>query len=104
MVNSTEQRIFLNDVPKHLGRDGLRIHTSTIVRWITRGLAVGGGQRLYLEATRVGGRWATSIEALERFEKRRNESNPVRMDLPRPSSETNRSSERAGELLESVGI
>jgi Protein of unknown function (DUF1580) len=39
-----------------------RVHVSTLVRWILRGV-----RGVKLEAARVGGRWITSQEALERF-------------------------------------
>jgi hypothetical protein len=38
------------------------VHVSTLVRWILHGV-----RGVQLEAVRVGGRWITSREALERF-------------------------------------
>ncbi len=43
-------------------RSGRSTHTSTLVRWIHRGVR---GRRL--EAVRIGGSWFTSLEALARF-------------------------------------
>lgn len=37
-------------------------HVSTIIRWITHGV-----RGVRLEAVRLGGRWVTSVEALDRF-------------------------------------
>ena len=45
--------------------NGRRIHASTFWRWVTKG--VGGVQ---LEARRLGGRYVTSLEAIERFSER----------------------------------
>jgi Protein of unknown function (DUF1580) len=43
-------------------RSGRATHTSTLVRWIHRGVR---GRRL--DAVRIGGSWVTSVEALARF-------------------------------------
>ena len=43
-------------------RQDKQVHVSTIVRWILRGV-----RGVQLEAVRVGGRWVTTHEALERF-------------------------------------
>ena len=59
-----ETRMSPAALARHLqARDASRpIHVSTIIRWITRGI---GGERL--QAVRLGGRWVTSLEALDRF-------------------------------------
>jgi hypothetical protein len=44
-----------------------KTHVSTVVRWITKGALAPDGQRVRLQAARIGGRWITSVEALERF-------------------------------------
>jgi hypothetical protein len=43
-------------------RLGKPTHVSTLVRWILHGV-----RGVKLEAARIGGRWVTSQEALERF-------------------------------------
>src|SRR5690242_14312428 len=43
-------------------RDGKRIHVGTLHRWRTRGLR---GVRLH--SVKLGGRWHTSVQALQRF-------------------------------------
>ena len=43
-------------------REGKAMHPATITRWITEGLS-----GVKLEAIRVGNRWLTSAEALQRF-------------------------------------
>src|SRR5438128_2214980 len=47
------------------GRGAKRTHISTVFRWISRGVS---GVRL--EALRLGGRWVTSREAVQRFAER----------------------------------
>jgi hypothetical protein len=43
------------------------IAPSTIFRWITKGVTIPSGNRVRLEAARLGHRWVTSKEALARF-------------------------------------
>jgi hypothetical protein len=43
-------------------RQDKRVHVSTLTRWILHGV-----QGVRLEAYRIGGRWVTTREALERF-------------------------------------
>ena len=54
-----------HEVPR--GRGNKRVHSSTLYRWATRGVA---GTKL--EAVRVGGLFVTSSEALNRFFRRLN--------------------------------
>jgi hypothetical protein len=42
------------------------VHPATVLRWILDGIQV-GDTRVRLEAVRVGSRWLTSEEALQRF-------------------------------------
>ena len=43
-------------------RPGCRTHVATIHRWILHGV-----RGVRLEAVRLGGRWVTTVEALDRF-------------------------------------
>jgi hypothetical protein len=45
---------------------GGHVHIATIHRWIMSGIS-GPGRRIHLEAVRVGSRWLTSCEAIQRF-------------------------------------
>lgn len=49
------------------GRDGQRVGFTTVWRWVTFGVLDPKGRRVKLEARRLGGRWLTSKEAIERF-------------------------------------
>jgi Protein of unknown function (DUF1580) len=62
-----ERRISLHETTRLLGTDGRPTHLSTALRAITRGVKSTTGARVKLEALRVGGRWVTSREAVERF-------------------------------------
>ena len=50
-------------------RRGKKVHLNTVFRWILTGVNSPTG-RVHLEAIRVGGRWLTSMEALQRFAER----------------------------------
>jgi hypothetical protein len=51
-------------------RSGKRTHLSTILRWILDGSKGPNGERVKLEAVRIGGRWMTTRSALQRFVER----------------------------------
>lgn len=62
-----EQKIDLHQTTRLLGAHGKPTHLSTAVRAITKGIKLPSGERVFLEALRLGGRWITSREAVERF-------------------------------------
>ena len=73
---ATEKQISLGEASRLFppGRRGARVSPGTILRWITGGVKLvddvpplARGARVYLEGCRVGGRWMTSIEAVQRF-------------------------------------
>ena len=86
-------------------RNGKRCHLSTVLRWILHGAKATDGTIVKLEAVRLGGRWLTSREALQRFAERLTphvgEPSPV---LPRSERERARASERAAAELDEMGI
>jgi len=86
-------------------RQGKRLHPSTVLRWVLHGVRTPTGQRVRLEAVRLGGRWVTSVSALERFIAAQTpsldgESHPT----PRSRGQRLRATERAADELESMGI
>ena len=105
---TTESAIHLNEVARCVppGRGGKKTHVSTVLRWIQRGARGPGGDRIHLEAVRVGGKWVTTREALQRFIARltprhdRDQSNPV----DRNKRNSKNASERAGDELDKIGI
>jgi hypothetical protein len=60
----TETVVSYLDVVSNIlpSRDGRRVHVGTLHRWRTRGLR---GVRLH--SVKLGGRWHTSVQALQRF-------------------------------------
>jgi hypothetical protein len=85
-------------------RESKPVNPSTIFRWITTGVRLQDGSRLRLEARRVGGRWLTSREAVQRFIDA--QTPIVRDKLARLTTQTERArrAERAGKELEKAGI
>lgn len=51
--------------PGHRGN--AHINASTVFRWVNRGVRLPNGDRLRLEAVKVGVRWLSSAEAVSRF-------------------------------------
>jgi hypothetical protein len=64
------------------------------------------GEIVRLEAARLGSRWVTSREALQRFAERLTPQLSDKSVSPAPRTRTlrQRASERAGKRLEEVGI
>jgi hypothetical protein len=62
-----EHKIDLHQTTRLLGTNGKPTHISTALRAITKGIKASSGNRVFLEALRIGGRWVTSREAVERF-------------------------------------
>jgi hypothetical protein len=86
-------------------RGGKRTHLSTILRWILEGTRGPSGETVRLEAVRLGSRWMTSREALQRFADRltpRLDGDPA--PAPRTSGRRQRASERAAAELTALGI
>jgi hypothetical protein len=51
-------------------RQGKATHISTPLRHITKGTKLSSGEIVHLEGARLGGRWITSVEAVQRFVER----------------------------------
>jgi hypothetical protein len=84
---------------------GKKTHISTLLRWITRGAKSPDGAVVRLEALRLGGRWLTSEEALQRFSQKLTPTFPGdTVPAPRSPAARTRASERAAAALEALGI
>jgi len=87
------------------GRNGKATCLSTVLRWILRGSPGPDGIMVRLEGIRLGGRWMTTREAIQRFAERLT----PRLDddsTPAPRSQTarQRASEKAARELTARGI
>lgn len=78
-------------------REGRATHSSTVIRWILRGVR---GRRL--EAVRIGGNWYTSVEALARFAEPAPAGDDVEPALPPRSSRS--CARRANDALDRFGL
>lgn len=67
-------------------RTAARLAPSTIFRWLSRGVRAASGDRVRLEAVRLGGRWVTSSEALARFVRRLTSPDAGLIAVARPPS------------------
>src|SRR5215471_407670 len=74
------------------GRRGRPVTLSCILRWVLDGVRLKSGQKVRLEAVRLGGRWITSMEALQRFAIAQT---PQPEDLARPFPLTHSARQRA---------
>jgi hypothetical protein len=88
------------------GHGGKKTHISTLLRWILDGVRSPSGEKVRLEGARLGSRWITSKEALQRFMDR---LTPVVSDrtppaTPRTPTQRQRAAKRAGEELDKIGI
>jgi hypothetical protein len=104
---TSEHVISLTEATRRLppGRKGRGPHLSTLIRWIVDGARGPAGVIVRLEALRLGGRWVTSDEALQRFAER---LTPDLTNCPSQVSHSpaarQRASERAARQLEKLGI
>jgi hypothetical protein len=88
------------------GRGGRRTHLSTILRWILNGSKAPGGRTVKLEALRLGGKWVTSREAIQRFALALTPAldGTATVPAPRTTAGRKRASDRAAAELEQMGI
>jgi hypothetical protein len=101
-----ETLLSLAQVAKRLppNRNDRPVSLSCVLRWILSGVRTPRG-RVRVEGIRLGGRWLTSVEALERFIAAQTPdlSQPP-APLPRSPAARRRASERAAAELERLGI
>lgn len=96
-----ETRVYLLDAPAHLPTrpDGRRTHHSTCLRWVLRGV-----RGVRLEAVRLGGRWVTSLEALNRFAANLTAATSLTAPVPPTPTALLRHDDRVAAELDRAGI
>jgi hypothetical protein len=107
MIDLTaESAVSLAEATKWLptGRNDSRPHVSTLLRWITSGAKGPDGSRVRLDAVRIGGRWVTSREALQRFIAALTPQFGDAAPAPRTAGQDRRATDRAGAELQKIGI
>jgi hypothetical protein len=87
-------------------RAGRGVSPSTVWRWQRVGVRLSNGRRIRLDAVRCGGRWLTSLEAVQRFIAAQTPDLPTTADdlVPRTSGRRERAADRAGRELSRLGI
>jgi hypothetical protein len=104
---STESTISLNHVPPLLppGRRGARVSFSCLLRWVIDGVKSPSGEVVRLEAARLGNRWITSREALQRFADRLTPKTGDSPPVPAPTpNQRERAAQKAAAELAAMGI
>jgi hypothetical protein len=104
---TTETLLSLSQAARALpsSRGGRPVTLSCVLRWVLDGVRLPSGEVVRLEALRIGGRWLTSQEAIQRFAERltpRLDGEPA--PTPRTPAARRRASERAARELEAAGI
>src|SRR5262249_31309444 len=96
----TEEILSLQQAAEHA-----QVSSPTVWRWALKGLPGADGQRVRLRAARLGGRWITSIEALQEFCESTTPKLGDDVITPlRTPDKRMRASQRAAKQLEKVGI
>ena len=85
-------------------RAGRPVNPSTVFRWAFSGVRLPSGELLRLEAVRIGGRWLTSSEALERFAARQTPQFAEPTPTPRSSSARQKAAAAASRECEKLGL
>jgi hypothetical protein len=103
---STESILSLREAAKLLGpaRQGRPVSFQCLLRWVLDGTRSPSGETVKLEAVRLGSRWVTSKEALQRFAEAltpQARGNPV---PTRTARQQRRGAEKAERDLERMGI
>jgi hypothetical protein len=101
---SAEAILSLRDAAKLIppARQGRPVSFQCLLRWVLDGARGPDGQLVKLEGLRLGGRWLTSSQAIQRF------AEALTPHADNPSSRTPRqrqcAAERAEKELQSMGI
>jgi hypothetical protein len=103
---STESILSLREAAKLLpsSRLGRPCSFQCILRWILNGTKSPDGQIVKLEALRLGGRWITSREALQRFAEALTPPTTDNSVSTRTPKHCRRAADRAEQQLERLGI
>ena len=77
---------------------------STVFRWANRGCRAADGSLVKLQVVRVGGRYLTSVEAIQRFFESLNTDAVLPKARPRSATKRRRASQRASDELKAAGV
>ena len=102
-----EQLLPLSEAAKLIpSAKGKHLHPASVWRWVRKGVVAPDGRRVKLDSAKVGGRWYTSREAVQRFLEALTQQFEVSAapSPPRTSGQRQRASDRAAERLDKAGI
>jgi hypothetical protein len=85
-----------------MGPNGQAVSLQSVTRWIKSGVEAPSGERVYLAAARVGGRWVTDEAAIREFA-RKLTSGRVTLREARSSAARRRADESADQALRRRG-
>jgi hypothetical protein len=83
-------------------RNNATLHPATVYRWAIQGVVLPNGERVFLEAIRIGGRYLTSQPAIARFVEAQTAARlgePVLPNAQRTPAEAAAAAHDAGEQL-----
>src|SRR5262245_35595457 len=75
-------------------RSGRPTSLSCLLRWVLSGVEGADGQRVYLEAARMSGKWISTPGALRRFVLAQNPTDPATAGPQRSTSARHRAAEK----------
>jgi hypothetical protein len=103
---ASEPLISLRDAAKLIppARQGRAVSFQCILRWVLEGAKAPNGERVHLEALRLGGRYVTSHAAIQRFAEALTPRTDTRPSPHRTPRQRRRAAERAEKELERMGI
>jgi hypothetical protein len=108
MIDLAIEKTFpLSQASKFLpsARKGRPVSLSCLLRWVLDGVKLKDGRRIRLEALRLGGKWVTSMEAIQRFAEAQTPTLEFRRQtLPQSPVRRRKAAERAAKELERIGI
>jgi hypothetical protein len=100
MIDVTrEEPIGLGQIAERLG-----VSFPTVWRWCLRGLPGPSGERVRLEAGKLGGKWVSSWPALQRFLLARTPDLDDEPATLRSPAKQMKAATRAGKALEKIGF
>ena len=85
-------------------RRGRPVTLSCVLRWVLDGVKAPNGDTVRLEAIRLGPKWVTSQEALQRFADRQTPHFDTAPSKIRTPGQRTRASEKVAKELEAAGI
>lgn len=103
---ATESTLSLSHAARLLpaGRGDRPVSLSCVLRWVLRGARSPNGDLVRLDALRLGGRWITSREAIQRFAEALTPRLVDDARVRRTPTARQRASERADRALEKLGV